>query len=114
MFKGILRMALVAVVCAAAVGAHAQSAVDGAIGGTIQDASGAAISGARIIIRSNETNAQQAVVTDGAGFFRAIHLQPSTYTVTISATGFEGFKSAAVTVNIGLLTDLSTRLPAGS
>jgi hypothetical protein len=116
MLKGILRTALVAVVCAAAVGtgAHAQSAVDGAIGGTIQDASGAAISGARITIRSNETNAQQAVVTDGAGFFRAIHLQPSTYTVTISATGFEGFKSAAVTVNVGLLTDLSTRLPAGS
>jgi Carboxypeptidase regulatory-like domain/TonB dependent receptor len=115
MLKEILRVALAAIVCAGVcTEAHAQSAVDGAIGGTIQDATGAAISGAKVVIRSNETNAQQIVATDGAGFFRAIHLQPSVYTVTISAVGFESFKSAAVTVQVGLLTDISPHLPTGN
>ncbi len=92
----------------------AQSAVDGAIGGTVQDSSGLAIPNAKVIIRNNATNAEQTVVSDDSGFFRAIHLQPSTYTVTISAPGFESYKSPGVIVQVGLLTDISPKLPVGS
>ena len=53
-------------------------------------------------------------MTDESGFFRAIHLQPSTYTVTITAAGFQSFKSPEVIVQVGLLTDLSPKLPVGS
>ncbi len=69
-FRMVLKAALVAAVGAACVGSmQGQSAVDGAIGGTVVDATGAAIAGAKISIRSNATNAQQTVVSDGAGFF---------------------------------------------
>jgi Carboxypeptidase regulatory-like domain/TonB dependent receptor len=91
-----------------------QSSVDGAIGGTVQDATGAAVPGAKIVIHSNTTNAEQIVVADGAGVFRAVHLGPSIYTVTIAASGFENFKSSEVTVQVGLLTDISPRLQPGS
>jgi Carboxypeptidase regulatory-like domain/TonB dependent receptor len=115
MLKAIVRFALIAMVCVAA-GSHGygQSAVDGAIGGTVQDGSGLAIPKATVVIVNNATNASQTVVTDDAGFFRAIHLQPSTYTVSITAAGFESFKSPEVIVQVGQLTDLSPKLPVGS
>ncbi len=97
-----------------AIQSHGQSAVDGAIGGTVQDATGSVIPGATISIRSNATNAEQTVISDDQGFFRAIHLQPSTYTVTVTASGFQTFTSPEVIVQVGLLTDLSPKMPVGA
>jgi hypothetical protein len=113
--KAVVRFLLIAMLCAG-VGSYGygQSAVDGAIGGTVQDSSGLAIPKAKVTIRNNSTNAEQTAVTDDAGFFRAIHLQPSTYTVTVEAVGFQSFKSPEVIVQVGQLTDLSPKLPVGS
>jgi hypothetical protein len=113
--KTVVRFLSIAMLCAG-VGSYGygQSAVDGAIGGTVQDSSGLAIPKATVTIRNNATNAEQMVVTDDSGFFRAIHLQPSTYTVSVAAAGFENFKSPEVIVQVGLLTDLSPKLPVGS
>ena len=63
---------------------HAQTAVDGAIGGTVLDNSGAVVAGAQILVQNIGTNAQQSVVTDSSGYFRVLHLQPGSYNVTIS------------------------------
>ncbi len=115
MLKMMMRWMLVALLCTGANGlAYAQSAVDGAIGGTVVDASGSSIPGAMVVVRSNTTNAEQTVVSDDQGFFRAIHLQPSTYTVTVSAQGFQTFTSPQVIVQVGLLTGISPKLPAGA
>ncbi len=113
--KTMVRLVLLAMVCVVA-GQYGfgQSAVDGAIAGTVQDASGLPIPKAKVVIRSNTTNAEQTVLTDPSGYFRAIHLPPSTYTVTIAAPGFQGYRSAEVTVQVGLLTDISPKLPVGS
>src|SRR5216683_1379803 len=113
--KNVVRFLVVAMLWAGAGSyGYGQSAVDGAIGGTVQDSSGLAIPKATVTIHNNATNAEQVVVTDDSGFFRAIHLQPSTYTVTVTATGFESFKSPEVIVQVGQLTDLSPKLPVGS
>jgi hypothetical protein len=55
----------------------AQTAVDGAIGGTVNDSTGSAIAGASVMVRNNATNATETVVTDGAGVYRAIQLHGS-------------------------------------
>ena len=113
--KATVRFALLAMLCVGAGSyGHGQSAVDGAIGGTVQDPSGLAVPNAKVAVHNNATNAEQTVVTDDSGFFRVIHLQPSTYTVSISAAGFENFKSPEVIVQVGLLTDISPKLPVGS
>ncbi len=91
-------------------GLKAQSAVDGAIGGTVEDSSGAVISNAAVVVRSNGTNAEQKVVTDNSGFFRVIHLAPGTYTVQVDAPGFQAFRAAAVDVEVGALTDPYARM----
>ncbi|WP_263382728.1 TonB-dependent receptor [Granulicella arctica] len=115
MLSKVSQWAMFAVACTAvSVGAYGQSAVDGAIAGTVEDAGGAVVPGATVVIHSNKTNAEQTLTSDSSGYFRAIHLQPSTYTVTITAAGFQSYKSSDVTVDVGLLTDLSPKLPVGA
>ena len=113
--KRIFRFALVAsMFTASGLGMKAQSAVDGAIGGTVEDATGAVVSNAKIVIHNNGTNAEQTVATDGSGFFRVIHLQSGSYTVLVAADGFEAYKSDNVVVSVGSLTNVQPRMKLGS
>lgn len=93
--------------------AHAQSAVDGAIGGTVIDSSGAVVANATIVVHNNGTNAEQTVVTDASGYFRVIHLQPGLYNVNVSAPGFASYRSIDLTVQVGLLTTVDAHLKVG-
>ena len=114
MFKKAILLLVAAIVCGASVVGYAQSAVDGAIGGTIMDTAGLVVPGATVEIRNNGTNSEQAATTDQAGYFRVIHLQPGTYSVTITAAGFDTYKATAITVEVGLLHDLQAKLVVGS
>jgi outer membrane receptor protein involved in Fe transport len=93
---------------------RAQTAVDGAVGGAVVDASGAIVSGATVTVVNNATNAEQTAKANSAGYFRVIHLQPETYSVTITAPGFEPYKSVDVTVQVGLLTTIDAHMQVGS
>jgi hypothetical protein len=97
-------------VCA---GAFAQSTVDGAIGGTVYDAQKAAVPNATVTVHNNGTNVEQKVVTDTQGNYRAIHLQPGSYTVTIEATGFKKEVSQNVIVEVGRVTNVEPQLVVG-
>lgn len=114
MMRWMMRCATVAALCfTAGLPVLAQSAVDGAIGGTVEDKSGSVVSNAVVTIRSNGTNAEQTITTDSSGFFRAIHLQPGKYTVSVTAPGFQTFKTTAVTVEVGSLSDPHAVLGVG-
>src|ERR1700722_4409111 len=93
---------------------RAQTAVDGAVGGTVTDSSGSIVSGATITVQENATNAEQTVKSDASGYFRAIHLQPGTYSVTVAASGFEPYKSIDLIVQVGLLTTIDAHMQVGS
>ena len=90
--------------------AFAQSTTDGAIGGTVSDPNGAVVAGAKVTAHNNGTNAEKAVTTDNSGYYRITQLQPGSYTVTVTPTGFAPFKSENVIVQVGSLTDISPRL----
>ncbi|RZU41733.1 TonB-dependent receptor [Edaphobacter modestus] len=106
-----LLMALLGGVC---LSGHAQSATDGAIGGTVVDSSGLPVPHATIVIRSNTTNAEKTTTADDSGFFRLVHLPASAFTVKVSAAGFQNYQSKEVIVQVGQLTDISPRLTVGS
>ena len=91
-----------------------QTAVDGAVGGTVMDSSGAVVSGATVTVRNIATNAQQTATTDNAGYYRIIHLQPGNYTVTIAAPGFSDYKATDVTVQVGSMTDIEGKMAVGT
>ena len=86
--------------------AQAQSTTDGAIGATVSDSGGAAVSGATVSIRNEETNAKFTANTDGSGYFRVGHLQPGHYTVSIQLKGFAPYVAGNVLVEVGNLTPL--------
>ncbi len=93
---------------------RAQTAVDGAIGGTVLDSSGAVVPNATVTVHNNGTNAEQVITTDASGDFRTQHLQPGAYNVTIVAPGFNTYRSVNVTVQVGALTDVDANLTVGA
>jgi len=112
--KTLRQIALAAVCAGAALSAHAQSSTQGAIGGTVFDASDAAIPNATVKIHNNGTNAEINLTSDGSGYFKAPLLEPATYTVIVSAPGFTGYRSENVLVTVGLFTELQPHLSTGA
>src|SRR5262245_49533452 len=71
----------------------------GQIIGKVTDASGAAISGATIILKSVDTGVERRVMSDKDGFFLVTGLQPGVYEFTAQASGFApGTKRVQVAV----------------
>ena len=91
MLRGRAAFLAVLLMLSFALASRAQSAVDGAVGGSVLDSTGAAVAGASVTVHNLGTNAQQQAVTDASGYFRVIHLQPGAYEVTIAASGFDTY-----------------------
>ena len=92
----------------------AQSTTQGAIAGTVVDASGAVIPGAAVSLHNDATSAEFKLVADESGYFKAPLVPPGTYTVTISATGFGTYEAKLVPVTVGSMTQLHPELKAGA
>ena len=112
-----LRIALAAgvglpFVCGPAV-LHAQLAGKASIEGTVTDASGAIISGATVVAVDNATHGQVVSTTTGAGFYTLSPLNPGTYTVTMTAKGFQKLSISSVTVDALQVLGLNEHLSLG-
>ena len=84
----------------------------GQIAGTIRDASGAVVSGAKISVMGVNTGFTRDTVTNSDGIFTVPSLRPGPYQVTIEATGFQKI-TQQVTVAVGGVADVSTLLKVG-
>ena len=71
---------------------HAQAVGTGMVQGTIQDSSGAVVSGATVIATNTGTNLKTAEKTSGSGSYTLPNLPAGDYTVEVKAQGFEGFE----------------------
>jgi hypothetical protein len=109
-----LTKALLFVFAVAAGPMLAQSTTQGAIGGTVFDATGAVIGKATVTIHNNATNAEQLLTTDDSGNFKAPLVEPGTYTVTVAAAGFEGYHANSVVVQVGQMTSVEPHMTTGS
>ena len=96
--------------CSAAPMLHAQTAVDGAVAGTVVDSTGASLPSASIVVHSTATNADQTVTADSSGYFRVSRLTPGDYTVSVQATGFANYTAQHVIVEVGKLTEVTPKL----
>ena len=103
----------IAILCVAVASMLAQSTTQGAIGGTVFDPTNAAIVNATVTIHNDATNAEQTLTSDSSGYFKAPLLEPGTYTVTVAAAGFSGYKTD-VQVALGQMTGLTPHLTTGS
>src|SRR5262245_45133196 len=72
----------------------------GMIIGTVTDASGAVVPGARVVVISQETNVTTSVVTDETGNFTVPYLAPGTYTVQVDKPGSGFAKTSRTKVDV--------------
>jgi hypothetical protein len=87
----------------------AQSTVTGGIGGKITDPQGASVPNATVTAINTGTNQEATVTAEGDGGFRIANLQPGTYSVKVSASGFADFTQELV-VEVGRVTTLNVPL----
>src|SRR5271163_581045 len=81
--------------------AFPQGGATGAIGGVVQDASGAVIADAKVNVTSAATGELlRQLKTDASGEFNAALLPVGNYTVEVNATGFPVTRFPGVTVRI--------------
>ncbi len=81
---------------------HAQSRVTAAdVSGTVLDAAGEPLAGVSVTVTNVETNVSRSVTTNTHGRYIAAALQPGTYRVSASLTGFGEQKREPVTLTLG-------------
>ena len=120
MKKNFLGLALAAVTLTGAVSipapslfAQAISVNGGAIQGTITDPSGAVVPNAQISITSPQTGYKKDLNADKSGFYSVGPLNPGSYTVAVTAPGFQTL-SVNTVIRTGTATSGSFKLSVGS
>jgi hypothetical protein len=91
-------------------------AVYGSIAGTVTDPQGAAVVGAKVIVRDQNKGTNAETTTNESGNYSVTHLVPDSYTVRIEAQGFKGTeaKDVAVSVDTSSRVDLQVQLGSAS
>ncbi len=106
-FKSLIMGALILVI--GVMNALPQSAVTGAINGKVIDPQGALVPNATVTITNVETNSTATVTTSNDGEYKISNLNPGTYSVQTSVSGFAPSK-ANVIVEVGRVTPLDITL----
>lgn len=78
----------------------------GRISGAAFDPSGAPVRGAIVRVRNPQTDAVRETVTDEKGFYLVDSLLPSSYSVVVSASGFNDLSVSDVKLGVGELRSL--------
>jgi len=93
---------------------HAQTAVTGAITGSVRDASGAMLADASVEATNTNTLVTDQTTTNKVGLYRFPSLLPGTYSITVTKAGFEKYLLEHVTVAAGTADPLDITLTVGA
>ncbi len=94
-----LRIILVCVLLSAA--ALVAQSFRGAVLGTVTDASGAVIAGAKVAVRNTNTGLERTTETSQDGSYAVSELPIGTYEVAVSQSGFQTSVTNSVAVDVG-------------
>src|SRR5262249_30579730 len=73
----------------------------GTIAGTVTDATGAVVPGAKVVVTNNATNTGFTTSTGDAGQYTVPNLNPGTYTIRIEKEGFRPSLTTGMAVDAG-------------
>jgi hypothetical protein len=85
----------------------------GSLRGTVEDATGARISSARIVAQLSGSSLQREASSEDRGEFRLDDLQPGNYRITINATGFAPAQ-ADVSIAVATVRDITVTMKPSS
>lgn len=93
--------------------AVAQTASAGAVLGTVTDSSGALIPGAQLELKNSATNLVLQQNTNASGGYNFTSVEPGTYTLTVTATGFERRVITGLAVEVNKSVTINAKLAVG-
>jgi hypothetical protein len=96
-----------------AIAAFAQAG-RGTVSGTVTDPTGAVVPAAQVTLLNPSTGLALHTVTNSAGFYTFISLNPAMYQVTASHKGFATVTQGKVTVNVDQVTYANVTLKVGT
>jgi hypothetical protein len=103
-----------AVICSAS-GLYGQgAATTGTVTGTITDPQGAAVADAQVVLTDRSTNIPTTTKTNQSGLYLFANVQPGTYNLQVTKTGFRALKVSDQTVVVGTTRTLDLTLELGS
>jgi hypothetical protein len=86
----------------------------GKVVGSIRDASGAVLAGARVTVTNTDTNLSRSAVATNSGEYVVTELKPGTYTLVAEHEGFKKAVQAAVTLDVNQVVRVDFVLAVGS
>src|SRR6201985_1412997 len=112
--RSIASSAIAGIVAALVISAAPLQAqvVGGSISGTITDASGAAIPGATVVIRNEETGNQRQLTSNGEGLYSAPSVSIGRYSVTAAKGAFAPQQRDGIAVTVGQSVHVNLALSA--
>ena len=111
--RSLQRLVLVALVLALAVPALAQRST-AALRGTVEDASGGVIRGARVKVANEETGLVRTTETNADGLYTVAELPVGTYRVEVEAEGFKAAARTKITLNVADTRAVDFELETGA
>ncbi|MEK7403957.1 MAG: carboxypeptidase regulatory-like domain-containing protein [Acidobacteriota bacterium] len=81
--------------------------------GTVADASGAPVSGAKVTVRNEGTNFTRTFDTDASGDYRVSGLEAGFYRVTVGATGFKTYTQTRIDLASSQIKRIDAKLEVG-
>lgn len=106
--------AIVFVVCTVLLAAAAHAQFKASIQGTVMDAQGNAVPGAKVTVTNQDTGVVRETAASAEGFYRVGELPPGKYTVTIESAGFKKSTSKDVVVEAEQPRGLDVTLVIGA
>jgi hypothetical protein len=82
--------------------------------GIVTDQSGAVVAGAKIVLTDPGTGATRATESSATGLYDISALNPATYSLKVSAKGFETFQQTGVVVNVSSTLRVDVKLTVGA
>ena len=86
----------------------------GTVVGTVTDNTGAAITGAQVVLKNTGTNNSQTTTAGAGGTYSFQNLIPGQYSVTVTNMGFKNATSTGIDVTIGGTVRVDEALQAGA
>jgi hypothetical protein len=105
--KALLLRALLVFAAAAFLIPVVSAQTTASLTGTVLDNTGAVIPNTQVVLTDENSHDRRELITNGSGFFNFAGIKPGTYTVDITASGFQKLEQTGISVNPGDTRNLS-------
>src|SRR5215510_8044027 len=107
-------LALATFLTASSLAVFGQGGATAPLTGLVLDQSGAAVSGAVVVVKNNATGAESNATTAGNGTYTVPALGAGVYTVTVEAAGFKKAVLQEVKIDVGVPATANVTLEVGA